>query len=74
MKIKKSKDGRTSVDILPNQKITYDPGIDSYVVETNILDGQVHLSTIPSRILDELHNRAWEGDDDPHMDKPNTED
>ena len=61
MKIKKSKDGSTSVQILPNQKIKYDPNISSYVVETNILD--------------ELYNKAWEGgeDDDPHMPKPNTD-
>lgn len=63
MKIKRSKDGSTSVKILPNQRITYDPHTDSYVIETNILDGQIHRSTIPSHILDELHNRAWEGDD-----------
>ena len=77
MKIKKSKDGSTSVQILPNQKIKYDPNISSYVIETNILDGQVHLSTIPDYILDELYNRAWhdeEDDDDPRMPKPNVED
>jgi len=61
MNIKRSKDGCTSVKILPNQKITYDPGSDSYVIETDLLDGQIHRSTIPSHILDELHNRAWEG-------------
>ena len=78
MKIKISKDGKSSVNILPNQKITYDPHTDSYVIETNILDGQIHTSTIPSHILDELNNRAWDhtckDEDDPHMDKPNTED
>ena len=63
MNIKRSKDGCTSVKILPNQKITYDPGSDSYVIETDLLDGQIHRSTIPSHILDELHNRAWEGGD-----------
>lgn len=74
MKIKISKDGKSSVNILPNQKITYDPNISSYVIETNILDGQIHTSTIPDYILDELYNRAWDGGDDPHMDKPNAED
>jgi hypothetical protein len=74
MKIKKSSDGRTSVKILPIQKITYDPGSSSYIIETDLLDGQIHRSIIPDHILDELYNKAWEGDDDPHVDKPNVED
>lgn len=74
MKIKKSSDGITSVKILPNQKISYDPGSSSYIIETDVMDGQIHRSIIPDYILDQLYNEAWEGDDDPHMDKPNTED
>lgn len=75
MKIKKSSDGITSVKILPNQKISYDPGSSSYIIETDVMDGQIHRSIIPDYILDQLYNEAWEGgEDDPHMDKPNTED
>lgn len=59
-------------------KLSYLPGKDEYQVEIiptpSSLDRKGQIINIPSHILDELHNRAWEGEDDPHMDKPNTED
>jgi hypothetical protein len=61
-KIKKLANGSTSVKILRNQKVTYDPQIDSYVIETDILNEQVHYSTIPSYIFDQLYNKSWEAD------------
>lgn len=61
MKIDKLKDGRTSVQILLNQTITYDPSTDSYMIQTEVGD-RIHTSTINSDILDALYNRAWEGE------------
>ena len=61
MKIVKNKNGCTSVEVLLNQTIIYDPGSDSYTIETDTPDGQIHRSTVPSWVLDALHNRAWEG-------------
>ena len=61
MKIDKLKDGRTSVQILLNQTITYDPSTDSYMIQTEVGD-RIHTSTITSDIMDELYNRAWEGE------------
>lgn len=63
MKVKKLKDGRASVDVTLNQKITYDPQIDSYVIETDILGGQIHRTQVHSSVFDKLHNLAWEGKD-----------
>ena len=62
MKIKKLKDGRTSIQILQNQTITYDPTGDSYMIQTEVGD-RIHTSTITSDILDALYNRAWEGEE-----------
>ncbi|NDB83684.1 MAG: hypothetical protein EB127_13315 [Alphaproteobacteria bacterium] len=61
-KIKKSNDGRTSIQILQNQTITYNPTDDSYMIQTEIGD-RVHASTISSDILDALYNRAWESEE-----------
>jgi hypothetical protein len=61
MKINKLKDGRTSIQILLNQTITYDPSTDSYMIQTDMGD-RVHTSNIGSDILDALYNYAWEGD------------
>jgi len=57
-KIKKDNQGKTSVKILENQTITYDPETDSYVIQTEL--EQVHTSIIPQSILDQLYNTAWE--------------
>jgi len=60
-KIKKLNDGRTSIQILQNQTITYNPTDDSYMIQTEIGD-RVHTSVISSDILDALYNRAWESE------------
>ncbi len=52
MKIDKLKDGRASAQILPNQTITYDPSVDSYMIQTEVGD-RIHTSTITSDIMDE---------------------
>lgn len=57
-KIKKDNQGKTSVKILENQIITYVPETDSYIVQTEL--DQVHTSVIPSYLLDQLYNTAWE--------------
>ena len=75
MTIMKMKDGRTSFRLKENQVITYDPSSDSYMIQTEV-DDRIHTSTIGSDVLDALHNRAWEGDedeDDPSMPMPNVD-
>ena len=48
-------------------KLSYLPGKDEYQVEIiptpSSLDRKGAIIKIPSHILDELHNRAWKGDD-----------
>ena len=61
MKISKSKDGKTSAQVSSNQKIIYDPSISSYIIETDIIEGQLHRTVIHDSILDEMYNTSWEG-------------
>jgi hypothetical protein len=46
-------------------KLSYTPKKDEYQVEiiptSSSLDGKGPIITIPSHILDELYNQAWEG-------------
>lgn len=64
MNIKKLKNGKTVYKVCDNQVIYYDPEISSYIIETDIIPSQLHVTKIGSDVLDRLYNLAWEDNDE----------
>ena len=65
MEIKKNCDGTISTKILNNKILKYDPSTDSYqIVILPIAMGKppAAIGPIPSFVLDELYNIAWQKD------------
>lgn len=58
--IRKDQYGETSTDLNKNVVLYYDPSTDTYLIEYSSCSETVHYTYISSKILDILHNRAWE--------------
>lgn len=65
MEIKKNYDGTISTKILNNKILKYDPSTDSYqilILPISIDKPPTAIGPIPSDVLDELYNIAWQKD------------